>query len=157
MIQGLYETHLFVENLERSKDFDQNTLGLEFASYDSRTACFFWIGENKKNMLGLWQKPKEEIDIRHSAFQVSEEFILNEASQFLKAKGLKPYNFLKDGTQLPTVFCRMPSLSIYFRDPDGHSLEFIALLKEDAHPEWGVLTYNDWQEKLKKLSDSETI
>lgn len=32
MIKGLYETHLFVESLERSIDFYKNLLGLEHCS-----------------------------------------------------------------------------------------------------------------------------
>ncbi|MFK7748240.1 MAG: VOC family protein, partial [Kordia sp.] len=61
MIKGLYETHLFVENLERSIDFYANKMELKQCRFDKeRRIAFFWIGEDKKAMLGLWEKPKEE-------------------------------------------------------------------------------------------------
>jgi hypothetical protein len=41
----------------------------------------------------------------------------------------------------------MPAAAIYFQDPDGHSLEYISMLPEDARPELGVLNYKDWEKK----------
>ena len=145
MIKGLYETHLFVENLERSIDFYTKTLGLEQCYYDAeRRATFFWIGKPKEAMLGLWEKPKEEIDKRHFAFLCDKDFIINKSSQFLKDHQLKPYNFLKDNTESPMVFAWMPAIAIYFNDPDGHYLEFISILEGEAQPELGVISYEDW-------------
>ena len=147
MITGLFETHLFVEGLERSIDFYKNTLQLEQCYYEEeRRAAFFWIGKPKEAMLGLWEKPIEEIDKRHFAFRCETDFILNHASTFLSNKGLKPYNFLKDNTTEPMVFAWMPALAIYFNDPDGHSLEFISILEGDAKPELGVISYQKWLE-----------
>lgn len=42
MIKGLYETHLFVENLERSVEFYSKILGLKQCRYgaERRTAFF---------------------------------------------------------------------------------------------------------------------
>ena len=122
MIKGLYETHLFVENLERSIEFYSILLGLEKCHYEEeRRASFFWIGESKKSMLGLWEKPKDEIDIRHFAFECEPEWIMNESVDFLKKRNLEFKNFLNDGTERPMVFAWMPAISIYFNDPDGHS------------------------------------
>ena len=42
------------------------------------------------------------------------------------------------------VFSWIPAISIYFDDPDGHSLEFIGLLKGKPHPELGVISYEAW-------------
>jgi lactoylglutathione lyase len=95
-------------------------------------------------MLGLWEKPKEEIDKRHFAFRCSKDFILNKSVDFLKSRNLQPYNFLKNGTKIPMVFAWMPAIAIYFNDPDGHYLEFIAILEGEGKPEFGVLTYQDW-------------
>lgn len=48
MIKGLYETHLYVENLERSIDFYSNVLNLEQCDvFDERPVVFFWIGKQK--------------------------------------------------------------------------------------------------------------
>lgn len=145
MIKGLYETHLFVESLERSIDFYKNVLGLESSNYsEERRVAAFWIGKSKEAMLGLWEKPKEEIDKRHFAFRCDVEDVLHKSVDFLKERNLKPYNFLKDGTERPMVFAWMPAIAIYFNDPDGHSLEFIAVLEGEGRPEYGIVTYEDW-------------
>lgn len=145
MIQGLYETHLFVENLDVSIQFYKNTLELEQCYYEEeRRAAFFWVGKPKEAMLGLWEKPKEEIDIRHFAFRCDKEDILTKSVSYLKTRGLHPYNFLKDGSEKPMVFAWMPALAIYFNDPDGHILEFIAILEGEAKPELGVISYEEW-------------
>jgi lactoylglutathione lyase len=147
MIKGLFETHLFVKDLERSIDFYKNTLGLLPCGYNNeRRLAFFWIGEPKQAMLGLWEKPQDEVQSRHFAFECSLDYILNEAVAFLKSKELSPYNFLKDGVDRPMVFAWMPAIAIYFKDPDGHELEFIAILEGEAKPDLGVITYEEWQE-----------
>ncbi len=146
MIKGLYETHLFVENLEVSIDFYKNILGLEQCYFENeRRIAFFWIGKPKEAMLGLWEKPKAEIDKRHFAFRCNIEDILNKSVQFLKTRNLKPYNFLNDGIERPMVFCWMPAIAIYFDDPDGHQLEFISVLDGEARPELGVISYDEWK------------
>ena len=147
MIKGLFETHLYVENLERSINFYGNTLGLKQCYYEEdRRAAFFWIGEEKQSMLGLWEKPKAEIDIRHFAFQCEPDWILNESVEYLKARNLTCRNFLRDGTERPMVFVWTPAISIYFDDPDGHSLEFIGILPGKSRPEKEklVVSYDHW-------------
>ncbi len=145
MIKGLYETHLFVENLERSIDFYKNVLELEQCSFDKeRRVAFFWIGTPKGAMLGIWEKPKAEIEKRHFAFRCDKEDVLEKSIHYLKSRNLKPYNFLNDGTEKPMVFAWMPAIAIYFNDPDGHYLEFIAILEGDGKPELGIITYEDW-------------
>jgi len=145
MIKGLYETHLFVENLQISIDFYKNILGLEQCYHDNeRKAAFFWIGKPKEAMLGLWQKPKGKIEKRHFAFRCNVNDVLYKSVDFLKAQNIKPYNFFKDGTETPMVFAWMPAVAIYFNDPDGHELEFIAILEEKARPELGVIAYDEW-------------
>lgn len=147
MIKGLYETHLFVENLERSIEFYSKTLGLQQCRHGvERRTAFFWIGEEKQAMLGLWEKPKEEIDIRHFAFECEPEWILNESVNFLTSRNLSCWNFLNDDKDKPMVFCWMPAISIYFSDPDGHELEFIGILpgKPKSDEEKRVVTYEEW-------------
>ncbi|RNC85663.1 MAG: VOC family protein [Balneola sp.] len=147
MIKGLYETHLFVENIERSIKFYGEVLGLTQCHYEEkRRAAFFWIGEDKQAMLGLWEKPKEEIEQRHFAFECEPKWILNESVDFLKSHNLEYWNFLSDGTDRPMVFAWMPAIAIYFNDPDGHPLEFIGILEGKARPEQGILSYEQWLE-----------
>src|SRR5947209_17009444 len=121
MITGLYETHLFVESLERLTEFYKNILGLELCHYEeARRASFFWIGKPKEVMLGLWEKPKHQSDKRHFAFRCSVKDVLERSVSFLKERKLKPRNFLRDGSETPMVFAWMPAIAIYFDDPDGH-------------------------------------
>uniref|UniRef100_UPI0026172A55 VOC family protein n=1 Tax=uncultured Pedobacter sp. TaxID=246139 RepID=UPI0026172A55 len=50
------ETHIFVENLEKSINFYKNILGLEQCYFEEeRRTVFFWIGKPKEAMLGLWE------------------------------------------------------------------------------------------------------
>ena len=145
MITGLYETHLFVQNLNRSIEFYNHVLGLKQCHYEAaRKAAFFWIGEDTQSMLGLWEKPKDRIDIRHFAFKWDPEWILNESVRYLKSKNLKCRNFLNDGTESPMVFAWMPAIAIYFDDPDGHVLEFIGILDGEGQPDQGILSYEQW-------------
>ena len=149
MIKGLYETHLFVEDLERSIDFYSNVLGLQRCRFaDDRRIAFFWVGKEKQSMLGLWEKPKEEIDIRHFAFECDPEWILNESIDFLKSHNLNYWNFLQEDNDQPMVFCWVPAIAIYFNDPDGHDLEFIGVLpgEQKSDHERRVVTYQEWSE-----------
>ncbi len=147
MIKGLYETHLFVEDLERSIKFYTEILGLKQCRFGiERRTAFFWIGIDKQAMLGLWEKPKQEIDIRHFAFECDSDWILNSSVDFLRSRGIKCWNFLNDDKEIPMVFCWMPSISIYFNDPDGHELEFIGKLPgpSRSNEEQRVVSYEDW-------------
>ena len=145
MIKGLYETHILVENLERSIDFYKNALGLEYCHQDEkRRIAFFWVGKTKEYMLGLWEKSKEELEKRHFAFRCEVEDILDKSVAWLKKRNLQPYNFLKNETEKPMVFAWMPAIAIYFDDPDGNVLELIAVLEGKARPELGVISYEEW-------------
>jgi lactoylglutathione lyase len=145
MIKGLYETHLFVKDLQKSIAFYRDILGLQLCGENpERKVAFFWIGEPQQAMLGLWEKPVEEVQIRHFAFRCEVDDILNNSIDYLKQRGLKPYNFLRDSSDQPMVFAWMPAIAIYFDDPDGHVLEFIAILDGDAKPGLGVISYNEW-------------
>jgi catechol 2,3-dioxygenase-like lactoylglutathione lyase family enzyme len=147
MIKGLYETHLFVEDLERSIEFYSKTLKLKLCRLgEERRTAFFWIGEEKQFMLGLWEKPIAEIDIRHFAFECEPEWILKESVNFLKQRNIKCWNFLSNDKEQPMVFCWMPAISIYFSDPDGHELEFIGILPgaPKSEKEKRVVTYEEW-------------
>ncbi|WP_294302895.1 VOC family protein [uncultured Chryseobacterium sp.] len=147
MIKGLYETHIQLSDLEKAVAFYIEILGLELAHRDeTRPIVFLWIGNNKTSMLGLWEQ-KENLQTRHFAFTAEKDDILNFSSEFLKSKNLKPYNFLKDGSEKPMVFAWMPAVAIYFNDPDGNQLEFISVLQGEGRPELGVVSYEEWQEK----------
>jgi len=145
MIKGLFETHIDVEDLERSIDFYKNVMGLTQCYYEEgRRIAFFWVGEPKGAMLGLWEKPKGEVCVKHFAFRCDVDDVLNKSVTFLQKNNLKPYNFLKSDDLAPMVFAWMPAVAIYFNDPDGNALEFIAILEGEAKPKLGVISYPDW-------------
>lgn len=147
MIKGLFETHLHVEDLEQSIQFYSTVLKLKLCYYEEeRRAAFFWIGKDKHAMLGLWEKPKEQIELRHFAFEAESQWIIDDSINFFKSNNISFRNFLNDSTQSPMVFAWMPAISIYFDDPDGHSLEFIGILEGKAFPDKGVLSYQAWKD-----------
>ena len=148
MIRGIFETHIHVLNLEKSMEFYQEVIGLELGlKEEGRRIAFYWVGGKNQGMLGLWEKKPEEIVSQHFAFQIplSE---MDKAIEGLRAKGIKGYNFLGDGTDNPMVFGWMPALAIYFDDPDGHVLEYIAPLEGDPRPELAVVSREKWQEEV---------
>ncbi|MGD6794168.1 VOC family protein [Metabacillus indicus] len=147
MIKGLYEAHLPVSDMKRSIDFYQK-LGLEIA-YVSETVAFVWI-EKGKSWLGLWETDKVEIpyhaSIRHIAFQVEAEDII-EAKGWLKEKGIEvteAFGFAPE--RQPIVLPNNPQAHacIYFDDPDGNVLEFIAPLRLDVKEEFEMMSLKDW-------------
>ncbi|ULQ54241.1 VOC family protein [Flavihumibacter fluvii] len=145
MIKGLFETHVYVKDLVRAIEFYSELPGLQQCHSDElRKVAFFWVGSPKKFMLGIWEMPETELKPRHFAFECDREWILNESVNFLQSKNIRSYNFLKDGTERPMVFCWMPAIAIYFEDPDGNVLEFISMLDGEGNPALGVVAYDDW-------------
>lgn len=146
MITGLFETHLNVSNLERSMDFYERVLGLQLGLFEQkRRAAFYWMGGWGEAILGLWERPTDEIQRQHFAFRASTQDILHRSVSYLQERNLAAHNFLNDGTERPMVFAWMPALAIYFDDPDGHSLEFISMLSDPPRPELGVVSWEDWK------------
>lgn len=39
--------------------------------------------------------------------------------------------------------------SIYFHDPDGHLLEYVAMLTEDPRPDGGVVRWHEWHGRVR--------
>lgn len=145
MRQTLFETHIHVKDLARSVAFYRDVMELEFAyEQPERKVAFFWIGGHNHTMLGVWEKPVEQIQRQHFALRISIED-MRQAKQRLLDKGLTPRNFLNDGTQDPMVFGWMPAVAIYFEDPDGHSLEYIAPLDGEPRPDLGVIRWEEWE------------
>src|SRR5215216_1255419 len=146
MILGLFETHIDVADLDRACRFYGETLCLEHGLLDQeRRVAFYWVGPRGESMLGLWEKPAAQIRPQHFAFRASIEDVLTRAVPYLKERNLDPSNFLNDGSERPMVFGWMPALAIYFRDPDGHSLEFIAMLPHEPRPDLGAVSWEEWQ------------
>src|SRR3954447_12567920 len=146
MIKGLFETHINVSSLERSMNFYGKVLGLELGRYEEeRRVAFYWLGKWGEAMLGIWEKPPEQVLQQHFAFRCEINDILNLSVKYLQQRNLPFHNFLNDGTERPMVFAWMPAISIYFNDPDNHSLEFIAMLPGKPKPELGIISYEEWK------------
>jgi hypothetical protein len=39
----------------------------------------------------------------------------------------------------------MPAAAVYFRDPDGHLLEYIAMLPHEPRPDCGIVPWRTWE------------
>jgi lactoylglutathione lyase len=142
---GLFETHLTVSDLERSTAFYRDVVGLQVAfEVPERGAAFLWIGAPGHAMLGLWTIGSSPIGLAlHIAFESSLDDVLG-ACDDLRAKQVTPLSFFTTETNEPSVIGWMPAAAIYFRDPDGHLLEYLAMLDEPPQPERGIVPWSDW-------------
>jgi hypothetical protein len=121
-------------------------LELELGRYEEeRRVAFYWLGNWGEAMLGIWEKPQLQVLQQHYAFRCDVDDVLNLSTKYLKKRGLSFHNFLNDGTERPMVFAWMPAISIYFNDPDNHSLEFISMLPGKPKPELGIISYEEWK------------
>ncbi|CAM4269422.1 extradiol dioxygenase [Bacillus manliponensis] len=149
MIQGLYEAHLPVRNLQDSIKFYQK-LGLKLAWHNENTA-FFWIEEGR-SWIGLWEGKeygtRYHPSLRHIAFRVSYED-MKESLTWLRSIGIEPFD---NNTPVdPFIRPHQGNASVYFTDPDGNSLELMCYI--DVPDEFKHITerysFENW-EKLTK-------
>ena len=96
-------------------------------------------------MLGLWSIHTSPMRMRlHIAFDVELGQVF-ESIQALRAAGLTPQSGTGTPIDEPIVLSWMPAASVYFDDPDGHSLEFISMLQETPRPDLGQLSWSEWR------------
>jgi lactoylglutathione lyase len=148
MIQNLYETHLQVNDLQTSIEFYEK-LGLELSLVISeRKVAFFYIGKDRQ-LLGIWEVPAgNEVSKRHFAFGTDLSNLLN-AFEWLKERGIQPIKSFGKEPIEPIVHTWMPAAAVYFNDPDGNSLEFIAWL-QDTPNDIGYVPYlSEWNELIR--------
>jgi lactoylglutathione lyase len=144
-VHGLFEAHLTVSDLNRSVAFYRENLGLELASvFSERKVAFFWIGGRGHTMLGLWETgtAPQRMSL-HIAFQTTPQQVL-ESPVRLREHDITPLDFFGHPTAEPSVLAWMPAASVYFSDPDGNQLEYIAMLATEPRPDLGVLSWSDW-------------
>jgi len=145
MIKRVYETHINVTDLDRSMAFYESLPDFELGYLDKeRRIAFFFIGGWNNSMLGVWEKPAEQVWAQHLAFEI-ERAELADAMAALRERGIVMLDFLQQPSEEPTVFAWMPAVGIYFKDPDGHLLELIARLPGRPQPERGLITLAAWE------------
>lgn len=144
-VDRLFEAHLAVADLEASIAFYRDRLGFELAHVSpGRQAAFFWIGARGMTMLGLWTGGAAPQKVTtHIAFAVQIDAVLA-APETLRRAAIIPLDFDGQPAIEPVVLAWMPAVAIYFRDPDGHLLEYIAMLPEDPLPDGGVIAWREW-------------
>jgi lactoylglutathione lyase len=147
-VQGLFETHLAVSDLQRSIKFYQDIVGLQLAlEVTDRNAAFFWIGDSKHSMLGLWSFGSILMGLNlHIAFEVAIDDLLA-ASNRLRLNRIRPLSFYGVETTEPSVIGWMPAAAIYFRDPDNHLIEYLAMLDHNPRPDLGIIPWSEWLSK----------
>lgn len=152
-ITGLYETHLPVANLARSRAFYQDILGLPLAhELPQRRVAFYWVGSPETAMLGLWETGSAPLGMRlHFAFRMGEADIHALCDQLIQ-RGIQPLGLIGEDITEPTVIGWMPALSVYCKDPDGHSIEFIAKLPQAPDPEFPHGPYSNWCQRSVPLA-----
>jgi lactoylglutathione lyase len=144
-VRGLFETHLTVRDVPRSVAFYRDVVGLPVAlELPERNAAFMWIGERGRSMLGLWGIGSAVNTMTlHIAFDVVLDDVLAAPGR-LRASGVTPLSFFGAETGEPDVLAWMPAAAVYFEDPDGHLLEYLAMLDEPPRPDAGIVPWSQW-------------
>ena len=154
-IHGLFEAHLTVSHLKRSMAFYGETLGLNLAGiFPDRRAAFYWMGDPGQSMLGIWETGASPQRMNlHIAFKVALPDLMD-APKRLRAANIVPLDFLGNPTDEAVVLAWMPAASLYFRDPDGHMLEYLCMLPDPPRPELGVVGWAEWMD-VKNAGDAQ--
>jgi lactoylglutathione lyase len=134
-----------VRDVERSVAFYRDVVGLPLAlDLPERNAAFLWIGERGRSMLGLWGIGSSVVSVNlHVAFKAALDDVLA-SPQRLREQGVIPLSFFGAETDEPDVLGWMPAAAVYFQDPDGHLLEYLAMLDEEPRPDAGVVPWSEW-------------
>jgi catechol 2,3-dioxygenase-like lactoylglutathione lyase family enzyme len=151
-VEGLFEAHLAVREIERSVAFYRDVVGLELGLLQSeRPAAFFWVGGRGRSMMGMFTSGSWPIKTmqHHVSFEVRLEDILA-APQRLRSADITPLGRPRLGGRgepidEPIVFAWMPAASVFFDDPDGNILEYVCMLPEPPSPGVGVVSWSEWK------------
>jgi lactoylglutathione lyase len=144
--EDLFEVHITVTDLQRAIAFYRDVVGLRLAHIEqARQVAFFWIKNPGHAMVGLWVAGSAPQKITsHTAFRTTLAGVL-EAPRVLRAAGVTPLDFDGRPTDQPIVFAWMPAAAVFFHDPDGNLLEYIAMLPQERRPTYGIVPWRMWE------------
>jgi lactoylglutathione lyase len=150
-VSGLFETHLTVRDLDRSVAFYRDLVGLELGLHErDRGAAFFWIGPPGRSMLGLWAAGPAPFAVSlHVALAASLDDVLDAPGR-LRRLGVTSLSFHGEEANEPSVIGWMPAAAVYFRDPDGHLLEYLAMLDARPDPDRGIVGWSEWSSAVRR-------
>src|SRR5258708_23696641 len=114
-IRGVYEVAIRVKDLAKAEPFYRESLDLEVGIRDDRRNWLFLRAGGDAGMVVL-QEDKSDWPRQHFAFAVRKTD-LKQAAAMLKDKGVS--------VSEPVYHEWMQATSVYFDDPDGHSLELL--------------------------------
>jgi catechol 2,3-dioxygenase-like lactoylglutathione lyase family enzyme len=143
-IRGLYEAHLTVRDLDASIEFYRETLGFPLAHrIPERHVAFLWVPTPEAGMLGLWSTYTSPLkQILHLSFHVSLQELIESVPK-LRELGVEPTHFNAPMFE-PIVNGWAPQASVFFKDPDGHSIELITPLSGPAHPDLSWMPLSEY-------------
>ena len=96
------------------------------------------------SMLGLWKAgPAPHRISLHVAFKTDLQDVLD-APRRLRSVNIEPLDFGGNPCDQAVVLAWMPAAVVYFRDPDGNLLEFLAMLPDPPRPVLGVVGWTEW-------------
>jgi lactoylglutathione lyase len=146
MINGIFETHINVLNFEESSDFYKRLPGISPLYKDEdRKSTFFWVGGEGKGMLGIRENyPSKDVQRQHFAILVDLDNLKKTAIE-VKKLGISIHNFFEDDSGELYVFPFMPAVSFYFKDPNGHSVEYISMLNDKPLPDKPIIKWSEWE------------
>ncbi len=103
-IEGLFEAHLTVRDIERSVAFYRDVVGLELGiAQPERPAAFFWVGGRGRSMMSMFTSGSWPI-------KSMEHHVPRE----LRFAGLTPMGGRREPIDEPVVFGGMPAASVFF-------------------------------------------
>jgi len=70
---------------------------------------------------------------------------LLKAPKRLKDQGIMPLSFFGIESMELSVIGWMPAAALYFRDPDGHLMEYLTMLDDkEPRPDLGIVSWSEW-------------
>jgi lactoylglutathione lyase len=142
-----------VIDLDRAVNFYVNKLGFEFGfgNSDRSSALLLYTEAQQRWMLGLFRVNAvvhRSAAEYHISFRIPEEDV-DSMLPWLRERGIEtvhpPRAPIQGPMKEPIVHGWMPAAAVFFKDPDGHLLDFIAELADPPHPDFLYRPLSEWR------------